>query len=144
MTDKPQTPFIGTTRTEGTFVGLGAVAVTLLASSFIGEDRGSVAGIAVGALACLVVIAWPLRKEWWFWVLFLVFSAVNAFAVAHFDWTFTHDWRGREFGLLLLPDLGVMIAVVYALYCGIYGKPQETIAELPDEGPTYSERDLDL
>ena len=144
MTNKPQTPFIASTRAEGTFVGLGAVAVTLLTTTFLGEDGGSVAGIAVGALVCLVVISWPLRKERWFWILFSIFCAVNAFAVAHFDWSFTHDWRGRDFALLLMPDLGVMIGIVYAIYCGIYGKPRATVAELPDPGPTYSERDLDL
>ena len=143
MTDKPRSPFIGTTRTEGAFVAIGVVAFTILASSFLGEDKGSVAGIAAGALACFVIVSWPLRKERWFWALFGIFTGVNAFAVMRFDWSFTDDWSGHAFASLLLPDLAVMLAIVYGLFRLIYGRPTELVEELPGQ-PRYDQRDLDL
>jgi hypothetical protein len=143
MAERPKTPFIGTTRTEGLIVG-GAIIlpITILTSIFIGFDKGSIAGIAGGALACFVVISWPLRRERWFWIVFSIFTAVNAFAVAHFNWSFTHDWRGRATASLMVPDVAVMMAITYGVYCSIYGAPSEAVADLPDEGPSYSKRDI--
>jgi hypothetical protein len=116
----------------------------ILTSIFLGDDRGSIAGIACGALACLAIISWPLRRERWFWVAFAIFTVLNAFAVANFDWSFIHDWSGHAVASLMVPDLAVMMTIVYGIYCGLYGKPSEAVAELPDDGPSYSERDLDL
>ena len=144
MIEKPKTPFIGTTRGEGFIVAGVLLVATILVGVFSDEDRGWIAGISAGALACLVIISWPLRSERWFWAALAVFTAVNAFAVAHFDWSFTHDWSSRAVVSLMFPDLGVMMAITYGLYCLIYGRPSEAVAALPDEGPSYSERDLDL
>jgi hypothetical protein len=109
-----------------------------------GEDRGWIAGDAGGALAGLIVVSWPLRKEVWFWVAMAALTGVNAFTVAHFDWSFTHSWSGHAVASLMVLDLVAMTAIIYGLYYLIYGAPSEAVAALPDEGPSYSERDLDL
>jgi len=142
MRDKPKTPFIGTTRGEGWIVAGALLVVTILVGVFFDEDRGWIAGISAGALACLIIISWPLRSERWFWALFAVFAGMNAFTVAHFDWSSTHDWSSRAVASLMIPDLGVMMAITYGVYCWIYGQPAEAVAELPDEGPSYSEREI--
>lgn len=129
---------------EGLLVAGGVIALTILASFFLGDDRGSVAGLSAGALVSLLIISWPLHKERWFWATFAVFVALNAFGVAYFDWSFTHDWNGHSFASLMLPDLGVMMGIIYGIYCLIYGTPSKAVADPPDEGPSYSERDLDL
>ena len=144
MTEKPKTPFIATTRTEGWILAGVFLVFTILVGVLFGEDRGWIAGDTAGALAALVIVAWPLRRERWFWAATASFSAVNAFAVAHFDWSFTHSWNGHAVASLMVLDLVVMLAITYGLYCLIYGRPSEAVADLPDEGPSYSERDLDL
>ena len=144
MSNKPKSPFIARTRTEGLIGGGIFLCVTILVGVLFGEDRGWIAGDSAGALAGLILFSWPLRKERWFWVAVVCFTAVNAFAVAHFDWTFTHPWSGRAVASLMILDLVVMLAITYGLYCLIYGRPSESIAVLPDDGPSYSERDLDL
>ena len=144
MREKPATPFLGTTRSEGWVVVAAAIPVSILVGVLTTEDQGWITGDAVGALGCLVTLSWPLRRERWFWAAMACFAAVNAFGVFHFDWSFTHDWSGHALISLALADLAVMAAIIYGLYCLIYGTPAESIAELPDEGPSYSERDLDL
>jgi hypothetical protein len=144
MSDKPKTPFIGTTRTEGWILAGVAGAFALLVGALLGEDRGWIGGDAAGALAGLIIVSWPLRRERWFWVAMAALTGVNAFAVARFDWSFIHSWSGHAVALLMVLDLLAMTAIVYCLYCLIYGAPSEAVAALPDEGPSYSERDLNL
>lgn len=73
----------------------------------------------------------------------LGFTAANIFAVAYFDWSFTHSWGGHSVSALMIIDTVVMMAAIYGLYCLIHGVPSEAITELV-ENPGYSERDFDL
>jgi hypothetical protein len=143
MTEKPRTPFIATTRAEGLVVGGAAIAFSILAGIFVDDDRGSIAGISTGAIAALICIAWPVRKEFWFWIAVAIFIALHVFAVAHFDWSFTHAWSGHAISSLIFPDVAVMMGIVYGLYRLKYGAPTELVADLPDE-PRYGEREIDL
>jgi len=144
MPEKPATPFIGTTNFEAWVVIAAAIPVSILVGVLTDEDRGWITGDAVGALGCLIALAWPLRLERWFWAAMACFAAANAFAVAHFDWSFTHSWSSHAVVSLGIADLAAMAAITYGLYSLIYGTPAEAVAELPDEGPSHSERDLDL
>ena len=143
MIGSPKTPFVAFTRVEGLIVAGVAIAVAIFVGVFVGEDRGWIAGCAGGAIAALIRISWPLRKERWFWVTTAAFSALNAFAVAYIDWSFTHSWGGHSVSALMVIDLAVMMAITYGLYCLMYGAPSEAVADLVDE-PIYSARDLDL
>jgi len=145
MREKPATPFLGTNAIEGWIIfGVMILVSTLIGVSFPGEDRGWIAGDATGALGCLIALAWPLHRERWFWATMGAFFALNVFAVFCLDWSFTHNWHGREISLLGIADLAAMTAITYGLYCLIYGRPSKAIAALPDEGRAYSDRDLDL
>jgi hypothetical protein len=141
--DKPRTPFVAARRTEGFIIGGAAIAAAILVGIFVGEDKGWIAGCAAGAIAALIRISWPLRKERWFWAAMAGFTAANAFAVEHFDWSFTHSWSGHLVSVLMIIDIAVMMAIIYGLFSLIYGAPSEAVADLVEE-PTYSERDLDL
>jgi len=144
MREKPATPFIGTTNIEAWIVLAVAIPVSILIGILSSEDRGWIAGDAIGALGGLIALAWPLRRERWFWAAMAVFFALNVFAVVWFDWSFTHGWSGHEIPSLGIADLAAMTAITYGLYCLIYGRPAEAIAALPDEGPSYSQSDFDL
>jgi cation transport ATPase len=143
MTDKPQTPFVEFSRMEGFIIGGVAIVAAILVGIFVGEDRGWVAGCAAGALAAVIRISWPLRKEHWFWAAMAGFTVANAFGVEFFDWSFTHSWSGHSVSGLMVIDIAVMVAIIYGLYCLIYGAPSKAVADLVDE-PTYSQRDVDL
>ncbi len=140
MTDKPKTPFIATTKTEGVVVGGLALAVTLLVGFFIGEDRGWIAGLSAGTLAILIIACWPVRKQRWFWGAVATFLALHVFAIVRFDWSGTHSWSGHQLGGLMFVDFLIMMSIVYGLYRLIYGAPTEIVADLPDE-PRYGARD---
>src|SRR4051794_36866833 len=129
MTEKPRTPFIGTTSAEGLVVGGAAIAFGIIAGIFVGDDEGSVAGLSFGAIAALIVISWPVRKQPWFWTVVTIFTAVHVVAVVHFDWSFTREWSGRVFASLIYPDVAIMMSLVYAVYRLKYGKPAEVIAD---------------
>jgi hypothetical protein len=141
--DKPKTPFVELSRTEGLIIAGVAITAAFIVGMFVGEGKGWIAGCAAGALAGLVRISWPLRKERWFWAAIATFAAVNVSAVEYFDWSFTRSWSGHSVSVLMLIDGGVMMAIVYGLFCLIYGAPSEAVADLVEE-PTYSQRDLDL
>jgi len=141
MADKPKTPFIAASRTEGLLVGGVALVVTLLVGMLVGADKGWLAGIAAGALCATIRISWPLRKEPWFWIAMSALAAVNAFGVTYFDWSFTHSWSGHALASLMLPDIGVMVGIIYGLYRLKCGAPAEVVAEEP---PRYGQRDIDL
>jgi hypothetical protein len=140
---KPATPFIGGTAIEGLIIGIAGVGFGIIASQFIGDERGQVAGLAACATGLLIVMAWPLRKKPWFWGTVAAFSAAHALAVLRINWAFTERLRGQAFASLIYPDSVVMLGIVYALYRLIYGKPVTVIEELPDE-PRYSQRDINL
>jgi len=142
--DKPQSPFIGPTTVEGWVIFGVMICTATLIGVFFGQDLGWIAADSMGALACLLAFAWPLRREPWFWAAFAIFAAVNAFGVMHFDWSFTHKWNGHELTSLGLIDLAVMAAIIYGIYCWTYGKPTVAVEPSPDEGATYGQRDLDL
>ena len=145
MTESPDTPFTSWRRSgiAGILVfGIG-IPVGFSIGFVAGEPRGWIAGGLAGALTALIRISWPLRKEPWFWGVSTVFAAADVLAVISTDWSFTDNWNGHEFGGLIVLDLGMMMAIVYALYRLRYGAPAKAIADEPDE-PSYSGRDTNL
>ena len=130
-------------RVEGLIVAAVAITAAVVVGFFVGEDRGWMAGCAAGAISALIRIAWPLRRERWFWATMAALVGMNAFVVEHFDWAFTHSWGGRSVSALMLIDIAVMMAVIYGLFCLICGRPSEVVGDLV-ENPTYRKRDLDL
>jgi hypothetical protein len=144
MTEKPKTPFIVATRTQGFAVGVAAIAFGIIAGVLVGDDvRGEMGGLSLAAIALVIFISWPLRKELWFWIVVTIFAVIHALAVIHFDWSFTRSWTGRAMGSLIYPDVGIMMGVIYAAYRLIYGAPTEVVGDTADE-LRYAQRDLEL
>jgi len=107
----------------------------------MGEQQGWIAGGLAGAFAALIRISWPVRRERWFWAVATFFAAGDALAVHFIDWSFTDKWNGHEFSGLILMDFGIMMAVVYGVFCIRHGRPANVIADEPDE-PNYSDREI--
>ena len=120
----------------------GCVALSLL----IGEARGWATGASIGAIAILIELSWPLRKEVWFWCAVAVFAAIHLWAILLLDWSWipaTDAHRSGLKGLALLfwADLFSMIGLVYGVYRLIYGEPPQSIEPSVDELPRYSDHD---
>lgn len=143
MAQQPRTPFVELSRTDSFVLAGAALIAAFLIGVLVGEDRGWIAGCAAGSLVALIRTAWPLRRQPWFWAATGFLSGANVFAVAYFDWSFTHSWNGASISALLVIDFAVMVVVIYGLYCWMHGAPAEAIAERIEK-PSYSERDLDL
>jgi hypothetical protein len=144
-TARPRTPFTSWRHwgVAGLLVfGIG-ILVGLSVGLLAGEQRGWIAGGLAGALTALIRISWPVRKEPWFWGITTLFAAADAVSVYDVNWSFTDSWNGHEFSGLVVLDLCLMMAIVYALYRLNYGAPANVVADEPDE-PSYSERDINL
>ena len=145
MTEMPATPFTRWRRwgIAGFLVfGIG-IAVGVPVGFLMGDQRGWIGGGLAGALTALVRISWPVRKEPWFWGVSALFAAGDVMAVYRIDWSFTESWNGHSYSGLMVLDLFMMMAAVYALYCLRYGLPRKAFAEEPDER-NYGERNIKL
>ncbi len=131
-------------RPAGWLVLIGMIAVCFTLSYFMGEAQGWMLGTAIGVITMFIQFSWPLRKEWWFWVLAATFAMVQVAGVFRLDWSWTARATGKALGTLALTDLLVMVAITYGIYRLKYGTPVQAIEPSADDCPSYAERDLDL
>jgi uncharacterized membrane protein YjjP (DUF1212 family) len=142
--DPLKAPFKAPTKATEWLVVLGILLLCFALSYLIGEARGWVIGVSVGAFAFLILFAWPLRREGWFWLLVAIFGILHAAAVSQFDWSWVATERNGLKGLaaFFTPDLLIMCGITYGIYRLKYGMPALSIEPSIDDLPRYADRDL--
>jgi len=90
----PRTPFKSPTNVANWLLSSGIFGACVALSYLIGEGRGWAAGSAIGALALLTQVSWPLRKEPWFWLIVAALAGVHVWGVLCFDWSWVF-WKER-------------------------------------------------
>lgn len=147
MNELPRTPFKNPSNATSICVQLAILGVCFALSYLLGEGRGWAAGMGVGAIAILIELSSPLRKQAWFWSAVVVFVASHVWAVLSLDWSWAGPSDPRRAGKGLIAvfwaDLGTMTAIVYGVYRAKYGAPAEACEPSIDDLPTYGRRDLD-
>lgn len=144
--EPPKTPFKSPRKAFEWLFPIGVFALCSSLSALVGDDRGTMIGIAIGALAMLVQFSWPLRKEWWFWILVTTFAILNFAGVFGLDWSWIVEKRynGKALGELGLIDFLAMMGVTYGTYRLMYGKPAQSVEPSIDDLPSYADRDLNF
>ena len=143
--EAPRTPFKAPTNAANWLLSFGIVAVCVGLSYLTGEARGWAAGLSFGALALLVQIAWPLRRETWFLLTLAALIGVHAAGFVYLDWSWVEKRDGLKLlGQLVVVDLFVMMAIIYGLYRLKYGTPVEAIEPSIDDLPRYTANNIDL
>jgi hypothetical protein len=142
--DVPKTPFKAPTNSTEWLVILGIFLSCFALSYLVGEARGWVMGISMGVIALFILLAWPLRKEGWFWAVVALFVTVHTAGVFQFDWSWIATRRNglKELGALVTPDLLIMCGITYGIYRLKYGAPAQSIEPSIDDLPRYTDRDL--
>jgi hypothetical protein len=146
MSERPQTPFQGPTDATNIIIQLTTLGVCIALAYLIGEARGWASGMSIAAIAILIELSWPMRREAWFWCAVSAFAAIHVCALLSLDWSWVAPTDQHRSGKGLIGlfwiDLGVMMASVYGLYRLKYGKPAQAIEPSVDELPRYSDHDM--
>lgn len=142
----PRIPFKSPTNAVEWLVLLAIFALCFALSYLEGEALGWVMGMSIGVIALLVLLAWPLRREGWFWALVAAFVAIHAAAAFGLDWSWVETQRDglKGLGALITPDLLIMCGITYSAYRLKYGSPAQSIEPSVDDLPRYTDRDIDL
>jgi len=143
MSETPTSPFMDISRQTAALISVVVAPLALIIGEFAGFGRGMAALIAVTCIAVSIRFAWPLRGERWFWCLIVIVTAAHALALHLLDWSWLAR-LGKAVGLLMYPDLAVIIALIYLMYRGIYGRPSKPVESDPDDAPRYGQRNLEL
>jgi hypothetical protein len=136
MTDQPVPPFYAPPRWESALIGIAALGGYLLLAYWLGEGRGTVAGGFLAAFLVALRICWPLRKQIWFWTVFLALAVIHALAVSGFEWSAAAHWTGPTFMPFMAADIALVLAVIYSIYRWRYGVPAELVGE---PAPRYAD-----
>jgi hypothetical protein len=125
---------------------IGTIVLSFSLPGFVGEDRGTILAIAIGALAMFVQFSWPLRKEWWFWILVAMFVVLHVAGVFRLDWSWLVEKRpnGKALGELGFIDFLAMTGITYGMYRLMFGQPSQSVEPSIDDLPSYADRDLNL
>lgn len=142
--EPPKTPFKAPTNATEWAVVLGIFVLCFALIYLVGEARGWVMGMSIGVIAMFILLAWPLRRESWFWAVVALFVTVHIAAVLQFDWSWVATQRNglKGLGALVTPDLLIMCGSTYGIYRLKYGTPAQSIEPSIDDLPRYTDRDL--
>jgi hypothetical protein len=142
LREPPQRPFKMPTKAVGWLLLIGTIVLSFSLPGFVGEDRGTIMAIAIGALAMLVQFSWPLRKERWFWVLIAMFAVLDVAGVFWLDWSWLVENRpnGKALGELGFIDFLAMSGITYGTYRLKFGKPTQSVEPSIDDLPSYADR----
>lgn len=147
MREPPTTPFKAPTNATSLIVQSGILGACFALAYLIGDARGWATGMSIGAIAILIELSWPLRRESWFWFGVVVFAAIHVWAVLSLNWSWIlsserHTLELKGLILLFWLDLGAMSAVTYGAYRLKYGKPPQVVEPSLDELPRYGDHDM--
>jgi hypothetical protein len=144
MSDKPEIPFMDVSQQEAAVIVLCMLPIAFGVGALVGAGRGIVAGIGAACIAGSIRLAWPLRKQYWFWCTIGAITILHLLAIALFDWSGAAKWGKLTDAVVIYADLALVLGAVYLMYRIVCGTPSQLIEDDPNDAPRYSDRDIDL